>query len=92
MYLYPIYKDVGNSALNESGQYTREQSFWESTSNLDKGMRLDTMLRDLGFQTKMSRIRNTTEDDRSLSAISAEAINCSTRLMFVLWSHQIISL
>ena len=87
MYLYPIFKDVGNSALNESGQYTREQSFWESTSNLDKGLRLDTMLRDLGFQTKMSRITNTTADDRSLSGISAEASNWNADFMLSIHSN-----
>lgn len=53
MYLYPIF--VGSTV--QPG-YTREQSFWESVSNLDKGLRLDTMLRDLGFQTKMSRVTN----------------------------------
>ena len=53
MYLYPVF-------VNQTVQpgYTREQSFWESVSNLDKGLRLDTMLRDLGFQTKMSRVTN----------------------------------
>ena len=71
MYLYPIF--VNGNQVNEAAGYTREMSFWESTSNLDKGMRLDTMLRDLGFQTKMSRITNTTDDDRALSAIVAEA-------------------
>ena len=87
MYLYPIFKDVGNSALNESGQYTREQSFWESVSNLDKGLRLDTMLRDLHFQTKMSRITNTEDDDRSLSAISAEASNWNADFMLSIHSN-----
>ena len=87
MYLYPIFKDVGNSNLNESGQYTREQSFWESVSNLDKGLRLDTILRDLGFQTKMSRIANTEDDDRSLSAISAEASNWNADFMLSIHSN-----
>ena len=70
MYIYPVFI---NAQVNEAAGYTREMSFWESTSNLDKGMRLDTMLRDLGFQTKMSRVTNTTDDDRALSAIVAEA-------------------
>lgn len=87
MYLYPIYKDVGNSNLNESGQYTREQSFWESVSNLDKGLRLDTILRDLGFQTKLSRIHNTTADDRSLSGISAEASTWNADFMLSIHSN-----
>ncbi len=68
MYLYPIFV---NQVVQEP--YTREQSFWESVSNLDKGMRLDTLLRELGFQTKMSRVNNDTGSDRSLSAIVEEA-------------------
>ena len=87
MYLYPIFQDVGNSSLNPSGKYTREQSFWESVSNLDKGLRLDTMLRALGFQTKLSRITNTTADDRSLSGISAEASNWNADFMLSIHSN-----
>lgn len=49
------------------------KGFWESNSNLDKGLKLRDMLQSLGFQTKMSRVTNTTADDRSLSAIVAEA-------------------
>lgn len=82
MYLYPVF-------VNQTVQpgYTREQSFWESVSNLDKGLRLDTILRDLGFQTKMSRITNTTEDDRSLSGISAEASNWNADFMLSIHSN-----
>lgn len=47
--------------------------FYESTSNLHKGLKLDTMLRELGFQTKMSRVLNREIDDRSLSGIVEEA-------------------
>ena len=47
--------------------------FWESSSNLHKGLKLDTMLRTLGFQTKLSRVLNRQIDDRALSAIVAEA-------------------
>lgn len=82
MYLYPIF--VGQTV--QAG-YTREQSFWESQSNLDKGLRLDTMLRALGFQTKMSRITNTTADDRSLSGISAEASNWNADFMLSIHSN-----
>ena len=87
MYLYPIFVDVSNSTLNAEDGYTREQSFWESTSNLDKGLRLDTILRDLGFQTKMSRIHNTTADDRSLSGISAEASTWNADFMLSIHSN-----
>lgn len=85
MYLYPIFIN-GNQVNSEAG-YTREQSFWESVSNLDKGLRLDTILRDLGFQTKMSRITNTEEDDRSLSGISAEASNWNADFMLSIHSN-----
>lgn len=68
MYLYPIFD---GTTVREG--YTREQSFWESQSNLDKGMRLDTMLTKLGFQTAMSRITNTTADDKDLYDIVCEA-------------------
>ncbi len=47
--------------------------FWESQSNLDKGLRLNELLTGLGFQTKMSRTLNRTEDDRALAAIVNEA-------------------
>ncbi len=82
MYLYPIF-----DGTNVREGYTREQSFWESTSNLDKGLRLDTMLRVLGFQTKLSRIHNTTEDDRSLSGISAEASDWNADFMLSIHSN-----
>ena len=85
MYLYPIF--ITGNQVNEAAGYTREQSFWESVSNLDKGLRLDTMLRDLGFQTKMSRITNTTDDDRSLSGISAEASNWNADFMLSIHSN-----
>jgi len=49
------------------------ESFWESNSNLDKGLKLNEWLQREGFQTKMSRTLNRTEDDRALSAIVAEA-------------------
>ena len=85
MYLYPIF--VNGNQVNEAAGYTREMSFWESVSNLDKGLRLDTLLRNLGFQTKMSRIHNTTEDDRSLSGISAEATNWNADFMLSIHSN-----
>ena len=82
MYLYPIF--VGQSVQEP---YTREQSFWESQSNLDKGMRLDTMLRELGFQTKMSRITNTTADDKDLYDIVVEANTYNANFMLSIHSN-----
>ena len=82
MYLYPIFV---NQVVQEP--YTREQSFWESQSNLDKGMRLDTMLRELGFQTKMSRITNTTADDKDLYDIVVEANTYKANFMLSIHSN-----
>ena len=82
MYLYPIFV---NQVVQEP--YTREQSFWESQSNLDKGMRLDTMLCDLGFQTKMSRITNTTADDKDLYDIVVEANTYGANFMLSIHSN-----
>ena len=92
---HPIYtdklkelKDKGVAKADSLARdYARRFSFWESVSNLDKGMRLDTMLRALGFQTKMSRITNTTADDRSLSGISAEASNWNADFMLSIHSN-----
>ena len=87
MYLYPVYMDVNNSKLNEAGGYTKEQSFWESQSNLDKGMRLDTLLRNLGFDTKMSRIVNTPESDMDLYDIVVEANTYNADFMLSIHSN-----
>ncbi len=51
----------------------QDYGFWESQSNLDKGLHLNELLKALGFQTAMSRTQNRTEDDRALSAIVDEA-------------------
>ncbi|MBR0310535.1 MAG: Ig-like domain-containing protein [Paludibacteraceae bacterium] len=48
-------------------------NFWESQSNLDKGLRLRDLLNSLGVQNTMSRTTNTTADDLPLSTIVAEA-------------------
>ena len=84
MYLYPIFI---NGLVNDAGGYTKEQTFWESQSNLDKGMRLDTMLRALGFNTKMSRILNREEDDKDLYDIVVEANTYKADFMLSIHSN-----
>jgi hypothetical protein len=54
----PLYPSVGPNV-----------GFWESQSNLDKGMQLRTMLEALGASVQMSRTQNRTQDDLSLSII-----------------------
>jgi hypothetical protein len=47
--------------------------FWESKSNLAKGLYLRDMLQNTGASVYMSRTQNRTEDDRVLSQVAAEA-------------------
>lgn len=47
--------------------------YWESKSNLYKGLHMYHILDSLGAKAYLSRIKNTEADDRSLSGISAEA-------------------
>ena len=84
MYLYPIFI---NSNVNEAAGYTREQSFWESQSNLDKGLRLDSILKSLNFQTKMSRVTNTSEGDMDLYDIVVEANTFKADFMLSIHSN-----
>ncbi len=51
----------------------QDYGFWESQSNLDKGLRLNELLQGLGFQTAMSRTQNREEDDKDLYDIVVES-------------------
>lgn len=54
----PLYPNVGSGV-----------GFWESQSNLDKGLQLKSMLEALGASVQISRTQNRTQDDLSLSTI-----------------------
>lgn len=45
------------------------KGFWESNSNLDKGLMLRDLLKAKGFNVVMSRVTNTTADDLGLTTI-----------------------
>ncbi len=47
--------------------------FWESNSNLDKGLHLRDLLQGAGASVIMSRVTNTSADDRNLTGIAEEA-------------------
>ncbi|MGV8827030.1 MAG: Ig-like domain-containing protein [Breznakibacter sp.] len=49
------------------------KGFWESNSNLDKGLRLRDLLQGSGASVIMSRVTNTSADDRNLTVIAEEA-------------------
>lgn len=61
--------------------------YWESTSNLYKGLHLKYILDSIGAQTRMSRVKNTTSDDRSLSGIANEANEWNADVFFSIHSN-----
>lgn len=62
-------------------------NYWESKSNLYKGLHLYHILDSLGATPYLSRIKNTTADDRSLSGIAAEANRLGVDLFFSIHSN-----
>ncbi len=73
MHLYPFAK--GDTA-----------GFWESKSNLYKGLHMYHILDSLGATVKMSRVKNTTADDRGLKEIDLEANNWKADIFFSIHS------
>lgn len=61
--------------------------YWESNSNLEKGLALRDQLEAKGYQVKMSRVTNTTADDLGLSTISALANNYGADIFFSIHSN-----
>lgn len=61
--------------------------FWESQSNLDKGMQLAAMLRKAGATVYTSRVTNTTSDDLSLSLIVQMANEADADYMLSIHSN-----
>ncbi|NDP19790.1 MAG: T9SS type A sorting domain-containing protein [Paludibacter sp.] len=64
-----------------------EVGFWESQSNLDKGLQLRTMLEALGATVQMSRILNRTQDDLPLSQIVQMANEFQADFMMAIHSN-----
>lgn len=61
--------------------------YWESKSNLYKGLHMYYILDSLGAKPFLSRIKNTTKDDRSLSGIASEANSLDVDLFFSIHSN-----
>lgn len=61
--------------------------YWESNSNLTKGLWLRDMLQAKGYRVKMSRTTNTTADDLPLSTISRMANDAQADLFFSIHSN-----
>ncbi|MDE6288501.1 MAG: Ig-like domain-containing protein, partial [Muribaculaceae bacterium] len=61
--------------------------YWESKSNLYKGLHMYHILDSLGATPMISRIKNTEADDRSLSGIADEANQFGADLFFSIHSN-----
>lgn len=61
--------------------------FWESSSNLHKGLMLRELLEGQGATVAMSRVLNRTEDDLNLNTISREANEFDADLFFSIHSN-----
>lgn len=68
-----LYINPGHGGYDSNDRYIAATGFWESQSNLEKGLYLQKMLTDLGAAVVMSRTQNRTQDDRALSEIVADA-------------------
>lgn len=63
------------------------EGYWESNSNLSKGLSMRDLLEDFGVDVMMSRTTNTTEDDRDLGEIGIEATNFGADFFFSIHSN-----
>lgn len=63
------------------------EGYWESNSNLEKGLALRDMLQAKGYTVGISRVTNTTADDLGLSTISRLANDFGADLFFSIHSN-----
>jgi N-acetylmuramoyl-L-alanine amidase len=61
--------------------------YYESNSNLTKGLALEAILQNKGYETAISRTTNTTEDDLDLFEIVALAANSGADIFFSIHSN-----
>lgn len=68
-----IMVNPGHGGHDSDDRHVLPMDFWESESNLTKGLYLRDILEDAGATVVMSRVTNTTADDLPLSQISGIA-------------------
>ena len=64
-----IYINPGHGGHDSNDRFIAETGFWESESNLTKGLRLRDILHNYNAFVEMSRTLNRTQDDLGLSVI-----------------------
>jgi len=67
---YKIYINPGHGGHDSNDRNMPEANFWESESNLTKGLYLKSILDSLGATVYISRTENNTSDDLPLSQIA----------------------
>ncbi|HOL82195.1 MAG TPA: Ig-like domain-containing protein [Ignavibacteriales bacterium] len=67
------YINPGHGGYDSNDRNIPETGFWESESNLHKSLYLRDILQGWGATIVMSRVTNTSADDKALSTIVAEA-------------------
>jgi len=72
---YRIYVNPGHGGHDSDDRYISATGFWESESNLTKGLHLKQLLENMGATVGISRTTNFTSDDLPLSTISTLANN-----------------
>lgn len=70
-----IYINPGHGGHDSDDRFIPETGFWESESNLSKGLELREILLGMNATIKMSRTTNYSSDDLPLSVIDADANN-----------------
>ena len=63
----------GHGGHDSNDRYVQATGFWESESNLTKGLKLREILEAFGAEIVMTRTRNRTQDDIALSQVVAIA-------------------
>ena len=63
------------------------EGYWESNSNLSKGLSMRDLLESFGTEVMMSRVTNTTDDDRDLGEIGTEATKFGADFFFSIHSN-----
>ncbi len=63
------------------------EGYWESNSNLEKGLALRDMLQAKGYKVVMSRVTNTEDDDLPLSTIVSRANSSNADIFFSIHSN-----
>ncbi len=63
------------------------EGYWESNSNLEKGLALRDMLLEKGYDVEISRVTNTSDDDLALSTIVNLSNNSGADIFFSIHSN-----